>query len=251
MRKTICGRDDLIMRIVVVEYPKSGGSWLVSMLANALSVPPRDIYVDDGYKLFDITNHPWYKDATSYSLPESCVIKSHELRDSPLHNFPAQYIHLMRDGRDVVVSKFFFEKEFCVKNGILASFDMTFDEFVEKTSLEWSNYISVWMKTSAIACKYEDLLDDTVTVLDRLFSSLGQQVSGNILENCIEANTRDNFRKALGQTFKYNTFVRKGISGDWKNYFSEDNINVFKECAGKTLIQLGYEENMQWTIPRL
>jgi len=38
----------------------------------------------------------------------------------------------MRDGRDVVVSKYFFEKEFCVKNAILKEFSIPFDDYVEK-----------------------------------------------------------------------------------------------------------------------
>ncbi|MGC2063328.1 MAG: sulfotransferase domain-containing protein [Thermodesulfovibrionales bacterium] len=234
------------MRIIVAEYPKSGGSWLVSMLAHALSIPPRDIYIDDGYKLFDLTNHPWYKGAKSCGLTESCVIKSHELPDSPLHNFPAHYIHLIRDGRDVIVSKFFFEKEFCVKNGILPGFDMTFDDFVEKTSLEWSHYVSEWLKKPAIVCNYEDLLGDPFSVLGGLCSSLGIQVSRKILEDSVKAYTRDNFRKALNNTFKSNTFVRKGIAGDWKNHFSERHKEMVKKCAGTKLIMAGYEENNDW-----
>jgi hypothetical protein len=216
------------------------------MLARALAIPPRDIYINDGYKIFDVTTHPWYKGSESHGLTESCVIKSHELPDSPLHNFPAHYIHLVRDGRDVVVSKYFFEKEFCVNNGILPGFDMTFDDFVEKTSLEWSNYVAAWMKTSAIVCKYEDLLEDTVSALGRLCSSLGVIVSRETLEDCVKVYTRDNFRKALDNTFKHNTFVRKGISGDWKNHFSEIHKKIVKEYAGSVLSMSGYEKNSEW-----
>ncbi len=240
------GNGEDRVRIVVAEFPKSGGSWLVSMLAKSLSVQARDIYVDDGFKLFDITNHPWYKGSDSYGLTESCVIKSHELPDSALHNFPAQYIHLMRDGRDVIVSKFFFEKEFCVNNGILPSFDMTFDEYVEKTSLEWGNYVAKWLKESAIICKYEDLLEDPLLTLGQLCSSVGIQVSTDLLEDCIKAYSRENFRKVLNDTFKYNTFVRKGIKGDWKNHFSERHKEVVKKNAGDVLIMAGYEENHDW-----
>lgn len=234
------------MKIVVSEFPKSGGSWLVSMLAASLEVPPRDIYVDDGYNLFDIAKHPWYEGYVSYGLPKSCVIKSHELPDSSLHNFPAQYVHLVRDGRDVIMSKFFFEKEFCVKNGILASFEMSFDEFAEKTSLEWGAYISAWMNTAAIACKYEDLLKDPVPVLDRLCVSLGINISRKMLENSVRSYSKENFRKAFDKTFKYNTFVRKGIVGDWKNYFTERHKEIVKKNAGTELIMAGYEKNYTW-----
>jgi hypothetical protein len=34
--------------------------------------------------------------------------------------------------------------------------------------------------------------------------------------------------------------------GDWKNYFTIQNKNICKEICGKLLVELGYEENMDW-----
>jgi len=42
------------MTIVVTEYPKSGATWVVSMLGDALQLPKRDIYVNEAFGLFDI-----------------------------------------------------------------------------------------------------------------------------------------------------------------------------------------------------
>ncbi|HYZ05733.1 MAG TPA: sulfotransferase domain-containing protein, partial [Rubrobacter sp.] len=42
------------------------------------------------------------------------------------------------------------------------------------------------------------------------------------------------------------SFYRKGIAGDWKNHFTEKDRRVFKEEAGELLIQLGYEEDLDW-----
>ncbi|HAT66576.1 MAG TPA: hypothetical protein DCS66_18610, partial [Flavobacteriaceae bacterium] len=39
---------------------------------------------------------------------------------------------------------------------------------------------------------------------------------------------------------------RKGTSGDWKNYFTEEHKKHFKERYGDLLIQLGYEANNDW-----
>src|SRR5688572_21416079 len=134
------------MRIVVTEYPKSGGSWVVSMLGSALQLPKRDIYVGDGFDLFDVTKHPWYENASSHRLPQACVIKSHELPGSPAITFPAQFVHMVRDGRDVAVSKYFFEKEFCVLNGIYERFDIPFDAYVPQVAQEWRDYVSAWLE---------------------------------------------------------------------------------------------------------
>lgn len=39
---------------------------------------------------------------------------------------------------------------------------------------------------------------------------------------------------------------RKGIVGDWKNYFDERLRRLFKEEAGEALIELGYEKDLDW-----
>ncbi|MEZ6317896.1 MAG: sulfotransferase domain-containing protein [Phycisphaerales bacterium] len=41
-------------------------------------------------------------------------------------------------------------------------------------------------------------------------------------------------------------FNRKGEAGDWKNYFTGDARRWFKEEAGSALIELGYEERNDW-----
>jgi hypothetical protein len=233
-------------RIIVTEYPKSGGSWLVSLIGDVLSLPKRDIYVSEGFNLFDLSKHFWYEGASSYNLTESCVIKSHELPDSPLHNFPAKIIHLLRDGRDVVVSKYFYEKDYCVLNGILKEFTLSFDEYVEKTSAEWAAYVLSWINKDVVICRYEELLRDTFSTLQSILSSLDFVVASEKINQSIEANTKEKMRKALNSLFPHNTFVRKGVSGDWQNYFAENHKEIFKKCAGEVLIKSGYESDSNW-----
>ena len=234
------------LKIVVAEFPKSGGSWLSSMLAKSLGIAVRDIYVNDGFKLFDISKHPWYEGSTSYGLSESCVIKSHEMPDSKLHELDARFIHMIRDGRDVTISKYFYEKDFCVKNGIIKEFSYSLDEYIEKTAAEWAGYVSAWEGRSIITSKYEDLLQAPLNELKRVLSLLNLSVTKDAIEAAIEANTKEKFSRSLDKAFKHNTFVRKGIAGDWKNHFSEKHKTIFKRNAGELLIRLGYETDLDW-----
>lgn len=39
---------------------------------------------------------------------------------------------------------------------------------------------------------------------------------------------------------------RKGLIGDWRNYFTVEHKQAFKDVAGQLLIQLGYEKNHDW-----
>lgn len=233
-------------KIIVAEFPKSGGSWFTSLLAKSLDIEARDIYVNVDYKAFDISKHPWYEGCRTFGLTDSCVIKSHEMPGSKLHNLDAQFIHMVRDGRDVVVSKYFYEKDFCVKNKIIKDFNYTLDEYVEKTSKEWAEYVSAWEGQHVITCGYESILDDALQELVRVFSLLNISVPESALRAAIEANSKDKFRKSLDKAFKHNTFVRKGIAGDWKNHFGESHKSIFKRNAGECLIKLGYETGLEW-----
>jgi hypothetical protein len=228
--------------VVVSEYPKSGGSWIVSMLGEALRLPCRDIYVQPGFDLFEIGKHPWYRDAQVLDIPELCVIKSHEMSGSAAIAFPALEVHLVRDGRDVAVSKYFFERDFCVRNGITKSFDKSFDSFVEQSAKEWADYVLAWhARPEAIAVSYEAFVSDSAFQLCGLFQRItGATLERELSDRIVEKYSLSNFSASLSPAFKHNTFVRKGVIGDWKNHFSDHNREAFESIAGEALRKFGY-----------
>jgi hypothetical protein len=235
--------------IILTEFPKSGGSWVVSMIGDSLNVPSRDIYVRPGFNLFDIKKHPWYRNAEELDFPRQSVIKSHELPDSPLIDFDATYVHLVRDGRDVVVSKWFFDREFSLKNGIITTFENDFDDYIKETAGQWSSYIRAWANRRVIFDYYEKFLESPEKRLGHLLKVMtGHEIDEGKLANTVRKYTKENFSASLDEAFRHNTFVRKGIQGDWRNHFSEKNISAFKEAAGDTLIFLGYESNNDWRL---
>jgi hypothetical protein len=229
----------LVTRLVVTEYPKSGATWLVSMLGDALGWPKRDIYVRPGFSLFDVRKVPWYRDCPVPDCPDPCVIKSHELPGSALVDFPATYIHLYRDGRDVAVSKYFFEKDFLVKNEITPAFDKTFAQFLEETARSWAQYVRAWSSEPVIAISYEALLRNPLQELARLLRELNASPGSRAVAGAVEANTPRKLAASLSG-FRHNTFVRKATAGDWKNHFSAEDLRVFDALAGRELAMLGY-----------
>ena len=218
------------------------------MLGDALQLPKRDIYdVTDGRRAY-VSKHPWYKGAPSLELTESCVIKSHERPNSALINFPAQFVHLIRDGRDVVVSKYFYERDFCVKNGIYQQFDVPFDEYVARIAVEWHEYVQAWLDACpyTCTCSYEDLLQDPCGALHKVVCGLGVPATHSQINRAVEANSKEELRRTLDKAFTHNSFVRKGIAGDWRNHFSQENARAFKQKAGDALMRLGYEKDLNW-----
>jgi hypothetical protein len=234
------------MRIIVAEFPKSGGSWFVSMLGDALSLPKKDLYTNNKTSFCDPTLHPWYKGADSWDLPEACVIKSHEFPNTKLHSFPAALVHLIRDCRDVVVSRYFFSKDFLVNNGLLTEFNYSFEEHAEESASGWTCFVSAWRKEPVITVLYEDLLRDPSAELRRVFEMLGVPVSDRMINFAVQNNTKEKMHAGFAETFKHNTFVRKGIAGDWINFFDDRVKDLVKKHAGHLLISLGYAENDDW-----
>lgn len=233
--------------IILTEFPKSGGSWIASMLGGVLGRPVRDIYVRPGFDAFDILKHPWYQDAVALDFPPDSVIKSHELPDSPLIDFVSDYVHLARDGRDVVISKWFYEKDFCLKNELSPDLGQSFDDYLETTARQWSDYVEAWNGRAGSLIHYERFLTEPVRELRELAAKLtGHNYPEDRIQAVVADHTKEKFAAALKPVFKHNTFVRKGVAGDWKNHFSERNIATFKAVAGETLILMGYESDLAW-----
>jgi hypothetical protein len=227
--------------IILTEYPKSGGNWITSLIGEALNIPRRDIYMRPGFDQFETTHHPWYKNGAALDFPTPSIIKSHELPGSALIDFEADYVHLVRDGRDVIVSRWFFDKDFLVKNGITASFDKNFDDYVEEKAIEWSSYILAWANTDTLTIRYEDFLNAPGANLGAVVQKIsGITLPQSALENVVAMYTKEKLAESLSKTFKHNTFVRKGIAGDWMNHFSQRNSDCFASVASEAMALLGY-----------
>jgi hypothetical protein len=234
-------------QIYVAEYPKSGGSWLVSILGDLLKIPKRDIYVDNSFVNKEkYRNHFWYEGQVDWDRLPRSVIKSHEKPDSELHPANAKYIHMFRDGRDVIVSYYFFKTDYLVKNGLAPQVEINFADFVARIAAEWKNYVEAWRKLNVVTCRYEELNTDTVETVGRLITQIGYDKSVLDIQSAVLNNTKLKMREKMGGFNKYNTFVRKGIIGDWRNYFNDDHKKTFKKIGGHLLIELGYEKDNNW-----
>ena len=142
----------------------------------------------------------------------------------------------------MVVSKYFFERDFCVQNGIFESFDIPWTEYVYKTAKEWNDFIIAWMSVEEgqFWFRYEELLFRPHETLKKITESLQSQVDYQRLALSIENNTKEKIHKSMEKAFSYNTFVRKAQSGDWVNHFSQKDLHVFHLAANNAMKLLGY-----------
>ncbi len=173
-----------------------------------------------------------------------------------LYNPNVKFVNLTRDGRDVMVSGAAQWLNLRVKSATSDSERMKWTEALAQRSIyheDFENFISLW--TDAVAAglhaqqlfenylplKYETFLSDPIQEAQKLLEFLEVESSPEIVLSCVQAAS---FEKLSGGRTPGaedpNSFFRKGISGDWKNWFTESETRTFIERAGHLLTQSGY-----------
>jgi len=104
-----------------------------------------------------------------------------------------------------------------------------------------------WLSAQGIMLvRYEELIQDEQAV----FANIAAHCQLNITSECLSQFVANNsFTSVTGrQRGQENIMVhlRKGIVGDWRNYFTDRVKDVFKQQFGDVLILTDYEQDMHW-----
>lgn len=230
---------------LVNEFPKSGGTWLAQMLADALEIPFR---------------------RNARIQYERSVTHGHFLSPMCLHNV----VVLWRDPRDLLVSYYFhcyFVNEHA--NAGLVSLmkgrcpfedydDIrgnlpTFIRFLAETPVSprftWPDFARVWAgRPGTVQSSYETLRADTSAELKRIVQTLtGEALSTT--RACEVAQTYSFSRaKAAAERHRPDTveksFVREGALGGWRKHFTKAALETLKDAGyAAPMAQLGYSLN--------
>lgn len=236
----------------VSEYPKSGGTWLSQIISSYLEIP------------FPRNQRP------SLVALQPCLLHGHHLYAENIQ----QIVCILRDGRDVMVSAYFHmlhhhrashEGEAILKS--LPSTDYrdvkrNMPAFIEymftnpslggrrfrRGKVTWAKFTESWLNQGANIVTYELMQRDAVSALVPVIERLtGVPINRSKLSECVEKFSFKNQTNRTPGVEDANSFLRKGVAGDWKEKFTAEACDVFKHFAGKTLINAGYERDMNWT----
>jgi hypothetical protein len=164
-----------------------------------------------------------------------------------INQIKPKVILLHRDPRDRMISTFFYrfkdkgkvEIDKTVRNDSMKVFlkkeIRLLPERYETQFFDWMDYGNV------ISVKYEDLLTDTETELQKILEFLNLRKDINLKE--IVAQNRfeklSNGRKEGVEDVS--NHYRKGIIGDWKTYFDPEISALYIEKMGQIHKRLGYD----------
>ena len=167
-------------------------------------------------------------------------------------------VFVYRDPRDMIVSHVFYATQIHAGHGmhryyteVLGSMEERINAAIQGVDEEGSELSGVrskydgylgWLnQPSVLSVRFEDLILDRDTELDRLLEYL--EMRGLSLQvgrsQAIEILKQAIIPKKSGT-------YRKGKPGNWQEHFTPQNIALFKEKAGELLISLGYESDNSW-----
>ncbi|WP_412559614.1 sulfotransferase domain-containing protein [Winogradskyella sp. MIT101101] len=246
--------------VLVVEYPKSGGTWLTQLISGILKIPfPQNKFPVFGRAIY----HSHYQ-------PKYFIDKNKKI------------VWLVRDGRDIMVSSYFhylvwnnknkknpklvnyyrdklqFKNYEDINSNLSTFIEFLFTDQPSKLKFfnypgDWATYNKKWLnvsksKDNVYIIRYEDMLLNTELEMTKLVDHFFKKdnVCKNHLKDIVHKFSFENQTKRKPGTEDKSSFLRKGISGDWKNYFDDEAKVVFKKYAGQTLIDLGYEKDDNW-----
>jgi len=232
--------------VFLVSYPRSGNTWVRFLIANVIK--PHNMGIDF-HNVQEFVPELGRDNKIISRLTPPRVIKSHALYQP---SYP-KVIYLVRDGRDVYVSYYYYRL-----NQLEAG--TSFSDFIRKEDLypcSWDMHIQSWYEASLqqsniLFIRYEDLLKDAEIEISRMMDFTGIEVSREIIIKAIEDSKFEKMKKIdQDKGRKYTPsgvkdFVRKGKSGTWRKEFTPDDMAYFKETAGDLLIKMGYEKDLNW-----
>lgn len=233
-----------------VTHYKAGSRWVYRVLKRC--VPDRLVSVQsDRSELLEDPIEP----GRVYS---SCYVTKDQLEGIEMPPDSRRFV-VLRDLRDTLVSGYFSLKvshpkyKLDVVNAMRDRLqDMELEQGLMHTLDEWvpanAEIQRSWIESGEPFIRFEDLLEDDEAILeDVLLDTCELGISKRTLRKAIES---ESFERLSGGRTRGEEDVtahyRKGIAGDWRNYFGERLKDAFKERYGDLLIAAGYERDDEW-----
>lgn len=221
--------------VYVIEYPKCGATWVSRILRAYLEVPREA--------------------GLSKPVCRRAVIQLHEMPAKRIR----KAIIVVRDPRDVWVSRYFHQihlspdRSIMEAAGILSGEDdrdgfrkyvqyMLIHEKKHKPYFSYHEFIKRWSEhPGAFFLSYEKMHQDAVAGILGALEFMNIHVDRDKLNRAVESQRFEKITgRAQGET-DASSHKRKGIVGDWRNYFDADLLELIQREQADLLDRLGYQ----------
>ncbi|KAG1682537.1 Sulfotransferase 1C2A [Nymphon striatum] len=243
--------------VIVATYPKCGTTWTQSILwlltHNLQKCPDMDMLIFGRFLEFI------GKEGANKVIDELRILKTHLPLNLFQWNPKTKYIVVVRNPFDCVVSFYHHTKAFLMYGFADGTFDTYFELFM-KGEVDWGDYFQhlvSWYKVkdeaNVLFLLFEDMKSDLQPVLKKIGKFLGGKYAGmvdndEVIANIIEGVSIKKMHNMPVANLQ-GDFFRKGVIGDWKNYFDDEKtkrlnqkFNEYDEKYGIRQIWKEYED---------
>lgn len=230
------------MFVWISSYPRSGNSLSMAALGGAWGLPVNSVFarseseIRAGKQPSELPRNAAIIDELRQREGIS-LLKTHLV----LHaDTPEPAIHLVRDGRDAIVSYAHLSHSIGDARLPLDSVESTMLALVDDGDHpfgDWTTAIHAWTERDAPTeiVRFEDLRERAIEVLGRAAENLGLGLD--------EPTWAGNPDIGLMRDISLPGLVRSGKVGGWREEMSEQVIERFAARHGETLVELGYEQS--------
>lgn len=244
--------------------PKSGSHLLTQVLYGLVHIGP---FINPGFP-------PVNRDERNQPLDEHQILenirsmKSGDIRYGYIHarepylslltQQKYAVIFIYRDPRDMLISHIFYAKDMYSGHGMHDYYNLRLSSMEERINAavigvdepgfelasvrkRYESYLGWLRNPQVLALKFEDLVTKCESTFENLLNYLEHRGAGF---DCSWSDAVDILIYQI-QPHKSGTY-RKGVSGEWKRYFTEFNKEIFKQTTGNLLQELGYENSDDW-----
>jgi len=247
--------------IVVVGYPKSGSTWLTRLVGELISCPVSGFWKSshDEIAIEGLNRVSDYRCYKSHHQHHELFKDKRSL---------SKVVYVLRDPRDVLVSGLYYfgltpnkkvQESLLLRLAYKAYFNLGGKQHTKQEMLQailfGNKRLSYWCRVSwkdhvapyqndptVLKIRYESLMADPQLECRNILDFLGIQRSSEDIDRAIDRQSFDKVKSKFIITGdrRKSGFLRKGVSGDWKNHLNPADMTLLHDHMKTFLLSLGY-----------
>lgn len=250
---------------------KTGSQWIKAILSDDLVLEKTGLTIHTYHKYLPGNTDPRILTERFFHqpFPENCILTPLYMDYNSYMSIPKPACYrafsIIRDPRDIIVSWYFSVKYSHPLMGKIPRHREILNRVPPDEGLIYCiEYLKEYGLFSALKSwvsrpgtdpsdsfiklfRFEDLvnMEQQLSLLTDLFSHCHFQLTGNDIKYLMEKYRLEEMKKKAQKNQPGNQGIshyRKGIPGDWQNYFNEKVQSAFAQHLGDLLKELGYRE---------